>query len=212
MNKHYYKTALLVGCLCLFLACDKDDSPQLPPEPTPEQATSQLEESIAGNYWSEKIYFMSYLPGNPYSIKEYQEDIIEFFQLDGGCSWRNLTTLDKIYVNKDNRKVWRYVTDKYGGYSFYYQNSYTINYDDVNRSIRIHSTLDSLAYMNAVAGSEMQIVSMDENEIVFDAPIKPFIWDNWELYKYFHVEHFLGIRVHWIKANPDWFGSSKPLD
>ncbi len=208
MNKHC-RIALILCSLCFLFACDKDDTPQ----PNPGLSTSSLEEIIAGNYWSEKIHFMSYVPGkmNP-EIKEYPEDIIKFYQLDGGYSYPEQTTLDKIYVEKDTRKVRRYMSDEYGVYLEYYQNSYTIEYDEGYQSIRIRSPFDSLAYMNAIAGSEMQVVTILEDEIVFDAPIKPFIRETWGLDWFFRDECFLGIRIHWTKENPDRFKSAKPLD
>ena len=208
MKTFLAKPLLLIFASLFVFACDKDDSPQL--------QASQLEEIIAGHYWNEKIHFMVYgsLDQWPKTIHEHSEDIIEFFRSDGSNPYPDQTTLDQIYVEKDTRKVWRYMKDKYGGYVTHYQNSYKITYDDVNRSIRICSPFDSLTYMNAVTESEMRIVSMDENEIVFDAPIKPFIREHWHLdvLSESHYEDYLGIRIHWTKMNPSAFQSSKPLD
>ncbi len=104
--------------------------------------------------------------------------------------------------------------NKYEGYFEYYQNSYTIEYDDENQSIRIRSPFDSLTYMNAVTESEMKIVTILEDEIVFDAPIKPFIQRRWYLDNLSESrnEYYLGIRIHWTKENPNRFKSAKPLD
>ena len=102
--------------------------------------------------------------------------------------------------------------DKYGGYVGHYRNSYTIRYDDVNQCIRILSPFDSLAFMNAVVGSEMQVVEILEDEIVFDAPLKPFIEDNWLLNRFNSGRKYVGIRIHWTKTDPNALQHSKPLD
>ena len=145
-------------------------------------------------------------------IEESDEDIITGFDLAGGLPYADQTALDKIYVEKDTRKVWRYMKDKYGGYVGHYRNSYTIGYDDVNQCIRILSPFDSLAFMNAVAGSEMQVVEILEDEIVFDAPLKPFIEDTWGLNRFNSGREYVGIRVHWTKTDPGILQYSKPLD
>ncbi len=210
MKTFFPKTLLFLFASFIVVSCDKDDTPQ----PNPGLSTSSLEEIIAGNYWSEKIHFMVYGYGDqwPRVVQEHPEDIIKFYQLDGGYSYPEQTTLDKIYVEKDTRKVRRYMSDEYGVYLEYYQNSYTIEYDEGYQSIRIRSPFDSLAYMNAIAGSEMQVVTILEDEIVFDAPIKPFIRETWKLDHFFQGVYFLGIRIHWTKENPDRFKSAKPLD
>lgn len=205
MNKQF-KIVLLVCSVCLLSACTKDA------DPVPASETPRLEDIIAGNYWSESIHFMSYNKGYRPKIEESDEDIISGFDLMGGHARADQTTLDKIYVEKDTRKVWRYMKDKYGGYVGHYRNSYTIRYDDVNQCIRILSPFDSLAFMNAVAGSEMQVVKILEDEIVFDAPLKPFIEDNWLLNRFNSEREYVGIRIHWTKTDPNALQHSKPLD
>lgn len=197
----------LLGCL-LLISCDKDD------QPIPSVETSQLEQTIAGNYWDEKIHFMRFIGGWDIEVKEEADDILKTFGWAGGNSYSDFTTLDKIYVEPNTNRVRRYIKNKYDGYSEYYQNNYTIEYDDKRGSICISSPNDVLSYMGAATGSEMKIISISDEEIIFDAPIKPFIAENWHVDKLSesHGCEYLGIRIHWTKEDPERFKFGKPID
>lgn len=200
---------LIIGSLFLFLACEKDDAPQPGP-------TSSLEEVIGNNYWKEKIHFMTcrFDERGDMVVEEHPEDLIECYSRGGGSAYPFKTTMDRIFVEKGTRKVHRHFTDRYGKSIEYYRNRFTIEYDDADRSICIRSPYDTLTYFNAVVGSKMKIVAMAEDEIIFDAPIKPFIWENWSLEASAELNHvyYLGIRVYWEKADPRLFEEAKPLD
>lgn len=61
----------------------------------------------------------------------------------------------------------------------------------------------------------MKIISITDEEIVFEAPIKPYIWAEWSLDKASAAwsRTYLGIRIYWTKMESiGLLKFAKPLD
>ncbi len=205
------KFSCYVLALILFAACSKEETPQ--PDPTPQSA---LEELVADKYWTEEIYFMRWCDSvQGGALVQDEEQILEFGN-DGGWSLRpESVALGTIYVGRDG-KVYRYFQDKYGVYSTYYANQYTISYDPNGRSLQIDAAVDSLHYMGAVTGLDMMVAEMYEDQIVFDVPIiKEYISTRWNLYQYVpHIgsDRVVGLRIYWKQRSAHNFKYAEPLD
>lgn len=60
----------------------------------------------------------------------------------------------------------------YTGY-YEYEYDYRIEYNDTANTVRIRAAHDSLRYMSAVTDSPMEVVAMETDRILFDAPSNP---------------------------------------
>ncbi len=207
MKRLLRKTALILGLAVLLAACGKDENP-----PAPVREAGFIESILAKRYWKEEIHFLYQRKGsNDPKIYTDPRDIISAFRGSGGYSFGDQVLLDAIYIDKD-RNVLRYVQEE-GEYTGYYRYVYDIEYDENDLSVRILTPHDSLRYMGAVTESELKVVSLSDEEVVFDAPIKTFIRQNWELddpEKYPNI--YVGIRVRWTKTDPNYFTWADQLD
>lgn len=199
---------LYIGlCTVLLLtACSKSDAPESQP------AAGFVESILSKKYWKEEIHFLYQRRGSDDpTIYMDRQDIVAAFRVEGGAPFADQVLLDAVYIDKDDR-LYRYVREQ-DEYTGYFRNNYAIEYDERNQAVRILTPHDSLKYMGAVAGSRMEIVSLTDEKVVFDAPIKPFIRLNWQLDNPDIYPHsYLGIRIVWTRLDPNLFTWANMLD
>lgn len=201
------KIASILSPAILFTACGKEETP---PAPVPQAGF--IEGIIAKSYWKEEIRFLYQRKGSgDPKIYADSRDILSAYRGSGGYTYNDQVLMDAIYVDKD-RSVWRYVQQE-GEYTGYYKNVYDIEYNENDLTVRIRTPYDSLRFMGAVTQSELELVTMSTEQVVFDAPIKTFIRQNWELdnpekYPFLYV----GIRIYWTKMDPNYFTWADQLD
>lgn len=204
---------LLPLCSLILIQACNDDDPVPVPSPTPEPQKHPVEQTLTGNYWNEKICF-TYLPVTSESVPiQVSEDIVEDFYWTGGYYYNR--RLDVFTVDPETGKLHAYdLHSMYIG-NWYYQNRYWIEYPDPTH-IRIRAKEELSAYVGAAFDIELTVVSCDENQIVLDGPIKPYIWQNWMLDLVAQRENvmFLGIRVYWtrIEDGAETLEPSNPID
>lgn len=211
MKQTLLHTLFAFATLICATACHDTDDPVNSPMPQ----AGFLESSLADRYWSEEIHFL-YQRDNRPEVYMDPETIVETFDVDGGSPFTDQVLLEAIYLDPDNRRLIRYVApDAEGRYTGCYLNQYTIEYDEYESAIRIRTPYDSLRYMGAVTESLLSVISLTEDRVVFDAPIKPFIRLNWELdtpRDEAITKRYLGLRIIWTRRDAEAFRWAQPLD
>lgn len=201
------KVALILCLTAIATACDKEENP-----PVPEREMGFIERIVSKKYWKEDVHFLyQRYKTDDASIYMDPSDIVHAYRGHGGYTYSNQVLLDAIYIEREG-SVLRFVQDE-GEYIGYYRNNFAIEYNERDESVRILTPHDSLDYMGAVAGSEMRLKYISEDSVVFDAPIKPFIWQNWQLGdRNLYGSNFVGIRIIWKRLDPNHFNWVDQLD
>lgn len=198
---------LALPLLGILAACgDKSDEPQ------PQPQSGLLENTLAGSYWREELHLL-YQQGDDPSVRVDPQTLMEACS-DDGPLFEEQVLLEALYIHPDNGRIYRYVADDSGAWTGYYEYNYRIEYDEYENSIRILASDDSLRYLGAVTESEMKVVAMEADRILFDAPVKPFVRLRWGLDEAAEREErrYLGLRVAWTRQPEDLFLWAAPLD
>lgn len=208
---HLLHTFCSLTALLCAVSCHNAEEPSGPTNPQ----VGFLESRLADNYWLEEIHFL-YQRDNRPEVYMDPETIVEAFDVADGTPFTDQVLLKALYVDPDNRRICRYVApDNEGRYTGCYLNAYSIEYDEYESAIRIRTPYDSLRYMGATSEVPLSIVSMAEDRVIFDAPIKPFIRLNWELdtpRDESITKRYLGLRIIWTRQDAELFRWAQPLD
>lgn len=203
----HYKI-IAVSLLCFLASCDKDD-----PIPTSEPQKHPVEQTLTGNYWSEKICFTYTVMDSKNQSIRVSEDIVDEYLWQGG--YISNQRLDKFTVDPETGKLRAYdYQNNYVGQN-YYQNKYRLEYPDLYTvRIRCSDLLDY--YVGAAFETDLRVISVKDDQIVLDGPIKPYIRERWQLDKKSESNNYeyLGIRVFWTKIEngAEILEPSSPLD
>ena len=171
---------------------------------------------LEGNYWQEKICFTYQETGrdNPYSSDiQITGDIVDEFAWEGKVMIDE--RLDIFYVASGTGGVHAYEYDQSYTGNWYYRKRYWLEYLADNR-VRVSTDDEHSAYYGADSNIDLRVVSCTDREIVLDGPIKPYIWQNWDLTHAYEMRGhmYLGIRVYWTKIEngAELLEPSNPLD
>lgn len=221
--------------LCLVLlavemsSCSKEETPQ--PEPTGgtqvEKTQAELEALLTRDtYWRERVYIL-YMPDNGKA-----EAPFEKLLADIGSVWVPSEYMEEdlfmgtFFVEPGAGVVRNYVhhtTEAGRGLLGYYRNRFRIEYDDAGRTVYVCSDDEYLRTVNSVVGVPMRMVSWSEDEVVFEAPVKPFIEQAFRLdeQRYdeagsLYPDMVVGMRIYWTRVTSEvdlsQMANAEPLD
>ena len=216
MKTFLAKPLLLIFASLFVFACAEDDdpvaTPVLEPDPGIVSARHPVAQVLEGNYWQEKICFTYKKIGPEADTVLVTDDILQ--QTSTGSSYFNLR-LDKFYVDPNTKKLRAFdYGNSYVG-NWYYQNKYRLDYLD-REYIRIFAEDELSVFFGAAFNIDLRVATCTDNEIILDGPIKPYIWQNWNLdnkSEYMGIM-YLGIRIYWTKIEngAELLEPSNPLD
>ena len=220
MKTFLAKPLLLIFASLFVFACAEDDdpvaTPVLEPDPGIVSARHPVAQVLEGNYWQEKICFTYQETGrdNPYSSDiQITGDIVDEFAWEGKVMIDE--RLDIFYVASETGVVHAYEYDQSYTGNWYYHKRYWLEYLADNR-VRVSTDDEHSAYYGADSNIDLRVVSCTDREIVLDGPIKPYIWQNWDLTHAYEMRGhmYLGIRVYWTKIEngAELLEPSNPLD
>lgn len=195
----FCKIFLLVCTVSLFASCEKEESDR--------PLGIALEDLLAESYWVEEIQLIYKEKGSD-ELKTSKE-LMREFPWTGGPDYIGDAVMGRIYIEPETHQVRKYYrcaveTPPYYAYQ-YTRNEYSIEYKEREATIRITSPVVELDVRGAVTGSDMKVVSWNESQIVFEAPIKPFVRVWWLLEEDDSGRKYVGMRVTWKKLTPDLF-------
>lgn len=193
MKSMCYKFLFAVGVFALLASCNKEDERPI------------LSELLVSGYWQEELRFIYEKEG----VSFMSGDILEVFWDSGGMGthpYIEQTMLQFVKIDPQSHAIRQYtnIADMYRPKFAYYDKGYVISIDDARQTVCITAPDEDLMEKNAVAGSEMKVVSVTDNAIIFSAPIKPFIREHWCLDEYdgriLPKCDFLRMYITWIKS------------